>query len=133
MASTSPYRTSSELVIEVLKRTGVLSPGQAIDADDFSLVNDGLESIFRKLSGLEIVFVADRDNIPAAWFFDLADIVVGESASNLGIVGQELNDLIAKGLGGLSGLDIGAGAAAKSLKIINRGRPTYEVHRQQSF
>lgn len=133
MASNSPYRSSSELVIEVLKRTNVLSVGQAIDPDDYALVNDSLESIYRKLAGLEIVYVADRDNIPAMWFSDLADIVAGEVASNLGISGQDLADLVTKGLGGVAGTDVGAGAAAKSLKIICRGRPTYETFRMQCF
>lgn len=133
MANTSPYRTSSDLVIEVLKRTNVLAVGQAIDPEDFALVNDSLEPMFRKLAALEIVYVGDRNNIPAAWFSDLADIVAGESASNLGIAGQDLADLVSKGLGGLGGVDVGAGAAAKSLKIICRGRPTYETFRMQCF
>lgn len=133
MAPTSPFRTSSDLVLEVLKRTGVLAVGQAVDPEDFALVNDGLESIFRKLGGLEIVYVSDRDNIPAAWFSDLADIVAGESGSNIGISGQELNDLIAKGLGGVGGIEVGAGAAAKSLKIMTRGRPTFEVQQICNF
>lgn len=120
-------------MLEVLKRTNVLAVGQAVDPEDFALVNDSLESIFRKLAALEIVYVGDRDNIPAAWFADLADIVAGESASNLGISGQDLADLVNKGLGGLGGIDVGAGAAAKSLKIINRGRPTYETFRMQCF
>lgn len=133
MAATSPYRTSSDLVLEVLKRTHVLAVGQAVDPDDFALVNDNLESVFRKLAALEIVYVGDRDNIPAAWFSDLVDVVAGESATTLGISGQDMVDLVTKGLGGLGGVDVGAGAAAKSLKVICRGRPTYEVYRMQCF
>lgn len=129
----SAYRSSSDLVLEVLKRTSVLAVGQAVDPEDFALVNDGLEAIFRKLAGLEIVYVADRDNIPAGWFSDLADIVAGESGPSLGISGQDLADLVTKGLGGLGGVDIGAGAAAKSLKIICRGKPTYETFRMTTF
>lgn len=133
MATTSPYRTSSDLVLEVLKRTHVLSVGQAVDPDDFALVNDNLESVFRKLAGLEIVYVGDRDNIPATWFSDLVDIVAGECATTLGISGQDMVDLVMKGLGGLGGIDIGAGAAAKSLKIICRGRPTGEIYRMTCY
>lgn len=129
----SAYRSSSDLVLEVLKRTNVLALGQAVDPEDFSLVNDGLESVFRKLAGLEIVYVGDRDNIPAEWFTDLADIVAGESASNLGIGGRDLIDLINKGLGGPPETEIGAGGAAKSLKIICRGKPTYETFRMTTF
>jgi hypothetical protein len=133
MATTSPYRSSSDLVLEVLKRTHVLSPGQAVDPDDYAIVNGSLESVYRKIAGLEIVYVGDRDNIPAAWFSDLTDIVAGECATSLGLSGQDLTDLVKKGLGGVDGVDVGAGAAAKSLKIISRGRPTYETLRMQCF
>lgn len=129
----SPFRSSSDLVLEVLKRTNVLAVGQAVDPEDFTLVNDGLEAIFRKLAGLEIVYVGDRDNIPGQWFSDLADIVAGESGPALGISGQDLADLVTKGLGGIGGVDVGAGAAAKSLKIICRGKPTYEIFRMTTF
>jgi len=35
-------------------------------------------------------------------------------------------DKVNKGLGGVGSVDIGAGTAAKSLKIMSRGKPTYE-------
>lgn len=120
-------------MLEALKRANVLALGQAVDPEDFNLVNDQLESIFRKLAGLEIVYVADRDNIPAAWFTDLADIVAGESGSNLGVAGQDLTDLINKGLGGPPQTAVGAGGAAMSLKIICRGKPTFELFRMTTF
>jgi len=126
MAINSPFRSSADLVSEALSNLGVLSAGQPIDPEDFSWVNEKLDAIYRKLAGLEIVFVSDADNIPGAWFADLADIVAGECASKFGLVGQEFTDKVNKGLGGAAGVEIGAGTAAKSLKIMNRGRPTYE-------
>jgi hypothetical protein len=126
MSNTSPYRTSSDLVLEALSNLGVLAAGQPVDVEDFQWVNEKLDSIYRKLGGLEICYVPDPNNIPGAWFSDLADIVAGECASKFGLVGQELMDKINKGLGGSGGVEIGAGTAAKSLKIITRGRPTYE-------
>jgi hypothetical protein len=128
MAPNSPYRTSSDLVLQVLSNTGVLAVGQNIDVDDFAIVNNKLDSIIRKLAGLEIVYVADINNIPGAWFDDLADIVSGECASALGIVADEYTKLVNKGLGGAAGTNvmIGAGTAAQSLKIMTRGRPTFE-------
>ncbi|EJN14752.1 hypothetical protein PMI42_01726 [Bradyrhizobium sp. YR681] len=120
-------------MLAVLKRTNVLAVGQAVDPEDFAIVNDNLESVFRKIAGLEIVYVADRDNIPAAWFSDLVDIFSGECGSDLGISGQDLVDLINKGLGGPPQTEVGAGAAAKSLKIICRGKPTYETFRMTTF
>jgi len=126
MAINSPYRTSSDLVLQALANAGVLAVGQNVDVEDFATVNNLLDSIFRKLAGLEIVFVADPNNIPGAWFSDLADIVAGECASALGISGAEYGTLVNKGLGGIGNVEIGAGTAAKSLKIMGRGKPTYE-------
>lgn len=126
MAPNSPFRSSSDVVLKALQVLGVLAVGQPVDPEDFSVVNDNLDSIYRKLAGLEIVFVSDPDNIPGAWFADLADIVAGENASAFGLVGQEFIDKVNKGLGGAAGVEIGAGTAAQSLKIMARGRPTYE-------
>ena len=133
MAPTSPFRTSSELITLVLQRAGVLDIGNAPDVEDVTNVRTQLDSIFRKIAGLEIAYVADSDNIPGAWFTDLADIVAGECGSSLGIVGEELTTLVNKGLGGAGQVEIGAGTAAKSLKIITRAKPTYEVQRMQCF
>lgn len=126
MATNSPYRSSSDLVTEALANLGVLAAGQPIDVEDFNWVQEKLDSIYRKLGGLEIVFVADPNNIPGSWFSDLADIVAGECASKFGLAGQEFIDKVNKGLGGAGSIPIGAGTAAMSLKIITRGRPTYE-------
>ncbi len=133
MAINSPYRSSSDLVLEALANLGVLAAGEPVDPEDFSWVNEKLDAIFRKIGGLEICYVPDPDNIPGTWFSDLADIVAGECASKFGLVGQEYTDKVNKGLGGAAGVEIGAGTAAKSLKIITRGRPTYEILRTQSF
>lgn len=135
MPINSPYRTSTDLVMRVLEIDGILSTGEAVDPEDFSKVNNNLDSIYRKLAGLEIVFVADPNNIPGAWFEDVAAIVAGEVASSFGLVGQELIDKINGGLGGAPGtqVEIGAGTAAKSLKIMGRGRPTYEPLRIMNY
>jgi hypothetical protein len=135
MATNSPYRTSSDLITLVLQRTGLLSSGSPQDNDDTTNVQSQLDPIFRKLAALEIVFIADPDNIPGAFLSDLADIVAGECASALGIGDGELPGLVNKGLGGAAGtqVEIGAGTAAKSLKIMTRGKPTYEIQRIQNF
>jgi hypothetical protein len=78
----------------------VLAAGQPVDPEDFNYVNEKLDPIFRKLAGLEIVYVADPDNIPGVWFSDLADIVAGECATKFGIAGEEYVDMVNKGLGG---------------------------------
>jgi hypothetical protein len=126
MAPTSPFRNSSDLVLEVLKRLGILSVGNPVDPEDFNAINETLDSIFRKVAGLEICYVPDPDNIPGAMFSDLADIVAGECATKFGYKGDDYMTLVNKGLGGAGSVEIGAGTAAKSLKIMSRGRPTYE-------
>lgn len=121
------YRTSTDLVNEALANLGVLEAGQAADPEDFTFVNEKLDAIFRKLNALNICWVPDPSNIPGAWFSDLADIVAGECATKFGATPDDYVKLINKGLGGAQGVDVGFGAAAKSLREINRGRPTYEV------
>lgn len=133
MAINSPYRSSSDLVLETLKNLGVLAAGQPVDVEDFNYVNEKLDPTFRLIAGLEIAYVSDPAFIPGQWFSPLADIVAGECASKFGLVGQEFIDKVNKGLGGVAGAEIGAGTAAKALKIMNRGRPTYEVQRMQNF
>ena len=129
MAINSPFRSSSDLVLEALKNLGVLAAGQPVDVEDFAYVNEKLDPIFRQIAGLEIIFVSDPANIPGAWFAPLADIVAGECATKFGLRGEEYLTLVNKGLGGAGNVEIGAGTAAKSLKIMSRGRPTYEVQR----
>lgn len=133
MAINSPYRTSADLILEALAVLGIIAAGQPVDPEDFAWVNEKLDSVRRKLAAAEIVNVPDINNIPGAWFSDLADIVAGECASKFGLVGQELTDKINRGLGGAGAVEIGAGAAAKSLKIMTRGRPTYEPLRFVSY
>src|SRR5579872_7067912 len=126
MAINSPYRTSSDLVLQVLDDLRVVTVGEPVDPEDFNKISNQLDSIFRKLAGIEVVFVADPNNIPGAWFKDLSKIVAGEVCGSFGYVGQEFIDKVNEGLGGQGPVEIGAGAAAKSLKIMGRGRPTYE-------
>ena len=124
---TGQYRTSIDLVNEALANLGVLVAGQTADVEDFNYVNEKLDAIFRKLNALEICVVPDPSNIPGVWFSDLADIVAGECCTKFGVTADDYAKLINKGLGGVQGIDVGSGAAAKSLRQINRGRPTGET------
>ena len=130
---TQPFRTSADLITEALANLGVLAAGQSVDPEDYSYVSTKLDSILRKLAGLEICYVPDPENIPGAWFSDLADIIAGECARKFGFGGQDLSDVINRGLGGSAQIPVGAGAAAQSLKIMTRGRPTGEPLRTESY
>ena len=130
---TSPYRTQADLVEKVLANLGVRSAGQPTDPEDSLYITEDLDSIVRMLAGLDIVYVPDINNIPGAWFSDLADIVAGECAVKFGQNGPGLADMVNKGLGGLGAVPVGGGAAARSLKQMNRGRPTFETLRVEYF
>jgi hypothetical protein len=129
----TPFRTSIDLINESLANLGVVASGQPVDPEDFNFVQEKLDSIFRKLAGLEIVYVSDPDNIPGSWFSDLADIVAGECATKFGSNPDHYTVLVNKGLGGVGNVEVGAGTAAKSLKIMTRGKPTYERFRGEFF
>lgn len=133
MATNSPYRTTADLITEVLANLGVLAAGQPIDPEDYNYVSEKLDSIFRKLAALEICYVSDSSNIPGAWFSDLADIVAGECATKFGSNPDHYAMLLGRGLGGVASVPVGAGAAAQSLKIMTRGRSTGEPLRTESF
>jgi len=127
MAANSPFRTADELVTEALAVLGVLEAGQAVDPEDFDWINSKLDSIFRKLAALEIVSIPDPQNIPGAFFDDLVNIVAGSCAAKFGATPDDYVTLVNAGLGGAGNVPVGAGTAAMSLKIMTRGRPTYET------
>ena len=133
-------RTANDLVNEALANLGVLAAGQPTDPEDFAYVNEKLDAIFRKLDALEIVSLPDPSQIggnvafiPSAFFSDLADIVAGETATKFGETPDVYQLLIMRGLGGVQGIDVGFGAAAKSLRAIVRGKPTFEGARGEYF
>jgi hypothetical protein len=127
------YRTSTDLINEALANLGVLVAGQPANVEDFSFVQEKLDSVFRKLNALEVCWVPDPNNVPGEWFSDLADIVAGECCTKFGVTGDDYIKLIQKGLGGVQGVDVGFGAAAKSLRQINRGRYTREILQADYF
>lgn len=121
------WRSQQDVVNGALARIGVLVAGQAADPSDFNYVNEEITSIFFKLKSLSICAIPDAQNIPAQWYNDLCDIVAGECATKFGVDNETFVKLKNAGLGGVQGVDVGFGAAAKSLREINRGRPTFEV------
>jgi hypothetical protein len=133
MTNSPPFRTSADLIAAALSRLGVLASGQSIDVEDYQTVSDELDALLRKLAALEICYVPDEDNIQPEWFSDLADILAGESAVKFGVTNDDYVKLVNRGLGGAGGVPIGAGTAAMSLKIMQRGKPTYEILRTESF
>jgi hypothetical protein len=133
-------RTANDLIEAVLASIGVKAAGQATDPEDYQYVSTDLDAIFRKLDALEIISLPDPSQmpantpfIPAAYFKDLVDIVAGECSTKFGITPDVYQLLTQRGLGGVQGIDVGFGAAAKSLRAIVRGKPTFEVERVEYF
>ena len=129
----SPFVTSKDIVLDALGKLGVLESGQEPDVEDFDKVNTRLPAIFRKLRGLEIVYIGDPEAIPGEWQDDLGAIVAGLCATDFGSTPEDYTKMVNAGLGGAGGLPVGAGAAAMSLKIMTRGRPTGEVLQTNYF
>lgn len=128
MANTQ-FLNVQQLINEALSRLGVLAAGQPTDPEDFSYVQSLVDPVLRKLNQLDIVPVADQNNIPGAWLTDLADILAGEACTKFGATPQDQASLVAKGLGSPPG----AGLACLSLKQQLRLRPTYEPLRALYF
>jgi hypothetical protein len=129
LATGGRFRNQGDLITEALANLGVLSPGQAIDVEDYNYVQEKLDSIFRNIAALEICVVADANNIPGEWFSDLADIVAGQCATKFGSDPETFQRLTTKGLG----KPPGTGDAALSLKAMTRGRATFERVRAEYF
>jgi hypothetical protein len=127
-------RNHTDLVNEALAKLGVLAAGQPTDPEDFLYVNEMMDACFRMLNDLNICAIPDPDNIPGQWFLPLADVLAGECATKFGSQADMIMTLKDAGLGGSPGrTELGAGSAAKALKEMRRGRPTYERLKNEYF
>lgn len=135
MAIAGRFRSQADLITETLANLGVLAVGQPQDPDDTSYVAAKYDSILRELAALEVAYVADPNNVPGEWFAPLADILAGECATKFGLSADDVQKLKLAGLGlpPPDGQGPGSGAAARALKMITRGRPTYERLRVEYF
>lgn len=123
------YRTQNDLINQALKNLGVLSAGNAADPEDFNYVQENVDPMLRTLASLDIAYVGDPDNIPGELFLPLSDVLADLCSSKFGSTPDDRAALNLKGLG----TPPGTGAGAMILRQINRGRPTYEVLKTQSF
>ena len=133
---TTSVRTRSDLITDALGKLGVVTSTMPPEVEDIAIIDNALDGIFRKLEGLEIVFVPDRGqpgpsggNIPAQWFDDLSSIVADLCQDRMGIPAPDRLDRTQRGLG----IPPGSGAAAMSLAKIARGKATYETQRTEYF
>jgi hypothetical protein len=136
MSASSAYRTRSDLITAALGKLGVVASNQAPDVEDVAYVDGEIDSIFRKLEGLELVYVADLGqlgpaggSIPGQYFDDLAAIVADICSAKFGSAAADAAMFTQKGLGHPPG----TGAAALSLQKMARGRATFEVQTAEYF
>lgn len=118
----STTRTSADLVVKILEILINLPEGQAPEVEESARVQGNLPSLFLQLAAEEIVYVSDIEKIPDAWFLALAKIAAYELRSQFGVTG-ELETVLAKGY------DEGV----KSIRVMTRGRPTFEPLKTLSF
>ena len=123
------YRTQADLINQALKNLGVLSAGNAADPEDDAFVRENVDPMIRMLASLDICYIGDPDSISGELFLPLAAVLADMCASRFGSSAEDQAALNAKGLG----TPPGVGAGAMMLRQINRGRPTYETLRTQSF
>ena len=115
-------RTQADLVTKILENLGIVPAGQAAEVEDVSTVDANLPSLIRELAAREIVYVPDLTNIPDVWFLSLAKIGAYELRSEFGVTGEFE-----------AALKVGNEEAIGNLKVMTRGRPTYEPLKTVSF
>ena len=130
----SQYLNVTQLINEVLSRIGVLSQGQSTDPEDFSYVQQMVDPTLAMLNSLEVVPVADQNNIPEEWYESLANILAGSCAPKFNVSLEDHVALVSLGLGGPpSQVPFLGGTAVMALKQQQRLRATYEMARSIYF
>lgn len=115
-------QTRADLVVKILEKLGVVPEGQAPEIEDAARVDRNLPALQQQLAAEEILYVGDLDAIPTQWFLALAKVCAYELRNEFGVTGEFEVTL-------KNGYDEGV----RQLKVMNRGRPTYEPLRTVSF
>lgn len=106
-------KSRRDLVLRVLDVLGISAVGQAPAAEDIAAVDAQVDAVLGTLAGLEIVYVADADEIPVEWFNPIADIMAFQMTPDFGVGAEEKAAMQAK-----------EAQAKADLKFMNRGGPT---------
>ena len=109
----STTKTRRDLVLRALDVLGVSAVGQAPAAEDFAAVDAQVDPVLGVLAGLEVVYVADPDEIPAEFLNPIADVLAYALCTDFAVGDTEKAEMRVKD------------AQAKAdLRFMNRGRPT---------
>lgn len=109
------YRSQADLVQEVLENLGVLPAGQLPQLEDTTRVVEKLPSIVASVAAREIVYIPDINNIPQQYFIPFSIIVAYECKDKFGLIGDAAASLTQDNTN-----------AILQLRVMNRGRPTFE-------
>lgn len=109
-----PFRTQSDLIVEVLSNIGILAEGQTPQVEDTERVANKISAVLAMLTGLGIAYIMDVNNIPDRMFSALADIVAYECRNIYAITGAEAAELLTS-----------SEAAKVTLRTLNSNAPSY--------
>lgn len=110
-------RTRAELVTLALDNLGAIGAGQTAQIEDTQRVNDVAPSIMETLRATEVYYLNDIENIPEAAYVPLAAILAWGCRAKFSIT--DPNELAM--------LQQAAETGTAALKVMTRGRPTYQV------
>ena len=116
------FRTENDLITKILEKLQIVPEGQAPEADDTARVEANLPSLLNELAAREIVYVPDINSIPDEWFLSLAKICAYELRDEFGLTGDAARECEKANIEGIL-----------NLKVMTRGKPTYETLRTLSF
>jgi hypothetical protein len=116
------FRTTADLLQEVLENLGVLAAGQTPEQEDLSRVSEKLPSIVSLLSATEVVYIPDINNIPDEWFIPLSNCVAYQCKAKFGISDDAAVQI-----------DNDYQVALLQFRVMNRSRPTGEIMKSDPF
>ena len=114
------FKTSIDVETKALGVLGVTTAGQQPEQDDLIKIRDYYLPVLATLAAQEVVYVGDPENVPDAWFLQIAACLANAAKTEFGVSPEEIDKL--------EGAEIRARA---ELKTMTRGRPTYLPFRME--
>jgi hypothetical protein len=116
------YYTQADLVTKILDNLGVVPTGNTPQLEDVNRVINLLPAIVASVAGREILYIPDLNNVEDKYFLPFASIAAFMCTKEFGTTGDDLANLTQDNQNSIL-----------QLKVMTRGRPTYEILRTQNF
>lgn len=116
------FYSQTDLVTKILDKLGVVPTGNTPQLEDVNRVINLLPAIRDSVAGREILYIPDLNNIEGKYFLPFASIAAWECTEEFGTTGDDL-----------AKLKEGNQNAILQMRVMTRGRPTYETLRTQNF